>query len=155
VSLAHAEAAKETRYEIELPQSLELIVGKEASLSLSLVPAAEHRIDVRAPIRVAIAVPPESGISTHRTRLSGKNIVDKESRIPRFALKLSGSKVGQVEIGFELRFWVCRRKICHPVQATRNMKVNVREEETAPETPQETPPETQKVRLKSLFDQRL
>lgn len=121
-----AVAAAGNGYAIKATERLEVEVGAEAAVSLTIVPAAEHSISQSGPLLIELAITPAEGLRLHKRRYRRADAADERADAPRFDLRVRGAAAGSYRIELELAFWVCRRWSCWPVTETRQVAVRVR-----------------------------
>lgn len=122
----HFAAAKEPPdYEIRVPEALELEPGATGSVSLTIAPAEGFSISQDAPLVVRLSVEPTDGLMLPRTRYTREDAADERADAPRFDLAVEGKTAGDYTLSLAIRFWVCRKKTCRPVDENRKVVVKV------------------------------
>lgn len=112
-------------YQLRLAKKAEVIVGKSASLSLTISAKAGYTISRAGPIMVSLKVKPSKGLTAARRRYRRRHAADKRADDPRFDLRLSGKTLGRYTLAVEARFWACGRRSCRPVRELRKVAVDV------------------------------
>lgn len=121
------------RWELRIPERIELVAGAPGTLSIALAVDRGQAVSKDAGITLDLA--PDSAIQIKRRRLGRTDAVDPDADAPRFAVALRAETPGDYAIRVRLRFWLCGGKVCKPIEAKRNIAVSV----TAPPAP---PPAT-------------
>ena len=103
-------------WEVKLADRIELAAGASGTLSLAI--AVDRGLVVSKDALVIVDVVAD-GVTAKKRRLGRGDAVDPEADAPRFAIALRGDTAGEHPIKVRVRFWVCAKKTCHPVDTTR------------------------------------
>jgi hypothetical protein len=124
--LALAGAAPGPGVELVLaPERVELVAGKQDSVSLTLRPSAGHSISREGELTVTLRVLPEQGIRLQRQRYEWAAAADVRAETPRFDLGLAARLPGDYRLEVRADLWVCGKRTCVPVRAERQLPVRV------------------------------
>ncbi len=131
VVLSAPAAGEAPDYELRTSGAVTLGAGEGGTASLAIVPARGHRIHESAPVTVSLRVSPEGGLRLSRRRLSRQHAADPRAVAPRFVLPLRAETAGEYTLTARVRFWICARRTCRPVDDEARIPVRV-EERTPP-----------------------
>lgn len=118
-----ASAALAENWELHIPDRLELAAGAGGALPIAIAVDRGFKISKDAAIIVDLA--PDSAIGVKRRRLGRTDAVDPDADAPRFSVALRGDTAGDFSVRVRLRFWLCGGRVCHPVEARRNVVISV------------------------------
>ncbi len=125
----------ERGYELRLsPEAVEVEVGVEGAVSLTIVPRPGYSIDRGGPLRIRVQVEPAEGLELPQKRFWRKHAADAQAEAPRFDLQYKAAAAGDFTVAIDARFWICQRYTCRAVRETRRVPVRVR-------TPAPPPPD--------------
>ncbi len=124
---AKAEKSAEGRahYQVQVPSSLVVALEAEQNLPITILPSEGFRVSRHAPLRIDIRLPSDSKLSVKKTRLSRRELKDKASLAPHFQVALRGKSLGSESLVIAYRFWLCRSKICRPIQGETSVQVTI------------------------------
>ena len=83
------------------------------TLSLSIVPRANHRLHPHAPITVRVS---GHGIDLPRPLFARTDAVDPRAEIPRFEIPTIINTPRSADVRALCSFWLCRGERCRPVE---------------------------------------
>ncbi len=116
----------EPGYELRLsPESVDVEVGGEGAVSLTIAPRPGYTIDRDGPLRIRVEVEPAEGFELRQKRFSRKHAADAQAESPRFDLRYKAAAAGDYTVAIDARFWICRRYTCRAVRETRRVPVRV------------------------------
>lgn len=115
-------AVAETGYTIRAPD-LKLEVAQLGTVALAIVPAPGHWVDLRAPVRISLVVTGAAGVQLGKRVLGHADVAQPGHKTLRFSVPIQAAKAGNYEVSIDTRFWLCRKRVCWPLQ--RNMNVGV------------------------------
>ena len=122
---AHADT-----WELKIPERVELTAGTSGTLPITL--AVDRGLAISKDGGIVVDLAPEGGsVSVKKRRLSRADAVDPDADAPRFAVPLRADAAGDFALHVRLRFWVCGKKVCKPVDVRRNVTVAVTAADTA------------------------
>lgn len=128
-AVAPGHAGARPRYDVRVPERVELVAGAGGVLPLSL--EVERGASISSAAAVTLDLQPDPAIGVKRRRLGRGDAVDPDAAAPRFAIPLRADTAGDFALRVRARFWLCGQKVCHPVEARRNVVIAV----TAPVAP--------------------
>jgi hypothetical protein len=128
IAIAHAARADDAGYELKAADA-DVTVGGQASISLTIAPAAGKIVSHDGPVKVELTT--DDGLSVARRRYARKDAADPAADAPRFDLKVKAVAAGDHALDVDVHFWLCGPKVCGPVHAHRAVIVHV----AAPATP--------------------
>lgn len=114
-------------YTIEVPDSVSAQVGQPLAISLAIVPAANRSIAKEAPLRIRLSVAPGDGAAVTKAMLDRSDAADPRARSPRFDLELRADKAGKYRLAADIRFWLCGRHTCWPIETRRDVVITATE----------------------------
>ena len=118
-----ASAAYADSWELRVPERVEIAEGASGTLPIAI--AVDRGLSISKDAAVIIDVAPEGGVSVKRRRLGRTDAVDPDADQPRFAVPVHGDAAGDFALKLHIRFWVCAKKTCKPVDAWRSVAVAV------------------------------
>lgn len=121
--LLFAAPASADRWELQIPERIEVVAGTGGALPISIQIDRGQRISKDAAIILDLA--PDSAVGIKRRRLGRADAVDPDAEAPRFAVALRTDTPGDFSMRVRLRFWLCGAKVCRPVEAKRNVTIAV------------------------------
>lgn len=121
--------ARAERWELKIPERLELVAGAGGALPIAVTIDRGLRISKDAAIIVDLA--PDAAIGIKRRRLGRADAVDPDADAPRFSVALRADTPGDFAMRVRIRLWLCGSRVCRPVEARRNVAISV----TAPPAP--------------------
>jgi hypothetical protein len=134
IGLAFAARADDASFELRAADAT-VVVGAQAAISLTIVPAAGKTVSHDGPLRVELA--PDDGLGVTRKRYGRHDAADPAADAPRFDLKVKGLSPGDHTLDVDVRFWLCGAKVCRPERTHRAIVVHV----TSPAPPDAAPPD--------------
>ena len=118
-----ATPATADRWDLQVPERLEVVAGTGGALPITISIDRGQRISKDAAIILDLA--PDNAIGVKRRRLGRADAVDPDADAPRFNVALRADTPGDYAMRVRLRFWLCGAKVCRPVEARRNVTVAV------------------------------
>ena len=97
-------------------------VRQNAALSLSIVPHPGHRLLASAPVIVRLS---GEGVHPARAEYRREDAVDPRAEVPRFELAITGDKAGAATLTADCTFYLCRGKLCRPVETRAVFNLDV------------------------------
>ena len=110
-------------WELKVPEKLELVAGASGTLAIALVLDRGYAISKDAALVLDLA--PDAGLAVKRKRLGRADAVDPDADAPRFAISLHAAAAGDYTMKLHLRFWLCAKQTCRPIDARRSVTVAV------------------------------
>ena len=95
--------------------------GAAATVSLTIAGEGGRVVSKDGPVRVTLS---SETLSLPRVRYERKQAADPAADAPRFDLKLTAPGAGEHSLAIDVRFWLCGKKVCRPVHATRTVAVH-------------------------------
>ena len=123
VAVALAAAAPDPGYELRLPDAVDAAAGAAGAVSLTVAPSGGRTISTDGVLRVDLAA--GDGLALPRRRLLRRDAADPAADAPRFDLRFKAAAVGEHPLTVDVRFWLCGKRLCRPVHATRTVTVRV------------------------------
>jgi hypothetical protein len=68
---------------------------------------------------------PDAGLAVKRRRLGRGDAVDPDADAPRFSIAVHAAAPGDYTLKLHLRFWLCGKQTCRPIDARRSVAVTV------------------------------
>ncbi len=118
-----ASSASAERWELTIPERLELAAG--AGGALPIVIAVDRGLKISKDAAIIVDLAPDSAITVKRRRLGRTDAVDPDADAPRFSVGVRADTPGDFALRVRLRFWLCGSKSCQPVEARRNVVISV------------------------------
>ena len=118
-----AARADDPGYEVKVVVPAEVAPGDTAAVSVTVAPAAGRTISTQGPLRVDVDGDEALGLT--RRRYLRKDAADPAADAPRFDVRLRPRTPGDRAVTVAVRFWLCARKTCRPIQTTRTAIVHV------------------------------
>jgi hypothetical protein len=116
-------------HEIRLPVEDRAVTGAQRVLSLTIAPLPGYTISRDGPLLVDLSVDPRAsqgdGLHLPRRRYQRGDAADARAEAPRFDLRYQAGAPGRHTLTVHLRFWVCARRTCRPVHASRDVMIEV------------------------------
>jgi hypothetical protein len=109
-----AASAEEQGFEIVQSPAPAVRVGQRASVSLSLLPRAGHRLLADGPLLVR---PSADGATPERPLYRREDAVDPRSEAPRFELTFTVTRPG-ARLSAHCTFYLCRDGRCRPIESS-------------------------------------
>jgi hypothetical protein len=122
LAIAAPARADDAQYELRAADAT-VEVGAQASISLTIAPAAGKIVSHDGPLQLALSS--DDGVALTRKRYARKDAADPAADAPRFDLKVKGAAAGDHAIEIDVRFWLCGPKVCRPIRAHRSLVVHV------------------------------
>jgi hypothetical protein len=130
VALAGTAAADDAKYELRVPDTVEVEPGAATTVSLTIAGTGGRTISKDGPVRVELASPT---LTLPRTRYDRRHAADPAADTPRFDLKLTAPAAGDHELALSVRFWLCGARVCRPVRTTKTVTVRATAPAPAPD----------------------
>jgi hypothetical protein len=121
--LLAASPASAERWELHVPERVELVAGAGGALPIDIV--LERGLAVSKDAAVLLDLAPDSAIAIKKRRLGRTDAIDPDAPAPRFSVALRADTPGDFSVRVHIRFWVCGNKSCRPAEARRNVAVSV------------------------------
>ncbi len=134
--LAASPAAAE-QWELRIPERVELVAGAPGALPIAI--AVDRGLKISKDAAIILDLAPDSAIGVKRRRLGRAEAVDPGADAPRFSVALRADTAGDFAVRVRLRFWLCGSRVCHPVEARRNVVISVTTPAPAPAPNPPTP----------------
>ena len=122
-AVARAETPRDARWELRVPERVELVAGAGGTLPIAL--ALDRGLTISKDAAVILDLAPPAALLVKRRRLGRADAVDPDADALRFAIPMRADVAGDYAVGVRLRFWLCGSKVCRPVEARRNVTVAV------------------------------
>jgi len=116
-------------YRLRVSRRVDVGVGEERAISLTLFPKTGYSISKDGPIEVRLR--PEDHLEVHRNHYERSDAADPGAEAPRFEIRVRTASPGRYRLGVEIRFWLCRKRTCRPIH--RELEVAVVAAEPAPD----------------------
>lgn len=116
-------------YRLRVSRRVDVGPGQERAVSLTVLPKTGFSISKDGPIAVRLA--PSEGLEVRRDRYERVNAADPGAEAPRFEMWVRAGSVGRHRLGVGIRFWLCRKRTCRPIE--RELEVAVVAAEPAPD----------------------
>lgn len=110
-------------WDIKIPERVEMTTTAGGTLPISIT--LDRGLSMSKDASIVIDLAPEPGVAVKRRRLGRTDAVDPEADAPRFAVPLRAENAGDFAMRIRLRFWVCGKKVCKPVDAKRTATIAV------------------------------
>jgi hypothetical protein len=134
--IAAGDEADEAGYDLRVsPAEVDVEIGAEGAVSLTIAPAEGYTIDRDGPLRIRVEVQPDKGLEVPQRRFRRKHAADAQAESPRFDLRYRAAAAGDYTVAVEARFWICRKYTCRAARETRRVPVRVREPAPPPPPP--------------------
>ena len=135
--LLAASPASAERWELTIPERLDLVAGAGGALPITI--AVDRGLKISKDAAIIVDLAPDSAITVKRRRLGRTDAVDPDADAPRFSVALRAETPGDFALRVRLRFWLCGAKSCRPVEARRNVAISVTAPAAAPTPNPATP----------------
>lgn len=112
-------------HDLRLPAQDAAVAGEHRALSLTIAPRPGHTISRDGPIAIELRTGADSGVQLPRHRYQRRDAADPHADAPRFDLHYRAQTPGRHLVTVDVRFWVCARRTCRPVRATREVTIEV------------------------------
>jgi hypothetical protein len=99
-----------------------VVAGKRATLSLTLLPDAGHRLLADGPVDVRLA---SDGVALPKPLLHREDAVDPRAEAPRFEVPIDPRTAGPARLTARLTFYLCKAERCRPVETTTEWSFDV------------------------------
>ncbi|GAB4558657.1 MAG: hypothetical protein Tsb0020_03880 [Haliangiales bacterium] len=126
---ASSAGGAEPDHDIVLPARVEASAAApgEGSFSLTIAPRPGYRVSADAPLIIAAEVVDEAtGLVLRRQRYRRRHAADPRAAAPRFDIGYRVAQPGRYQVQLELTLWVCARRTCRPVRASRVVEIDAR-----------------------------
>jgi hypothetical protein len=118
-----AEAEREQGWELSVPERIELTAGSGGTLSLAL--EIDRGLTISKDAALILDLAPDPAVVIKRHRIGRDDAVNPDADAPRFAIPVRVEAVGDYTVKLHLRFWLCGRKTCRPIDTRRAVAVAV------------------------------
>lgn len=118
-----AAAQRDLGYDVRIAERVDVAAGQTASLTVTI--AVDRGLSVSRDAPVILDLVPGPGVVIKKRRLGRGDAVDPEADAPRFAVPVRGEAAGEHVVPVHLRFWLCRTRICRPIDVRRTAAVVV------------------------------
>lgn len=118
VAVARVAAADPAGWEVKLADRLD-VPATGATLSLAI--AVDRGLSISKDALVIVDLAPAAGVAIKKRRLGRADAVDPEADAPRFAIPVRGDAPGEHALAVRVRFWLCAKWTCRPVDVTRTV----------------------------------
>jgi hypothetical protein len=125
-----AEAQRDAGWDVRVAERIEVAPGATAPLAIAL--AVDRGLTVSRDAAVIIDLAPDPGVGVKKRRLGRGDAVDPGADAPRFAAIVRGEAPGEHAVRLHVRFWLCRTRICRPIDVRRVTTVSVLAPGSAP-----------------------
>ena len=122
IALLAANARAET-WELKVPDKLELVAGASGTLAIAIV--IDRGMTISKDAALVLDLAPDAGLAVKRRRLGRGDAVDPDADAPRFAIAVHAAASGDYTMKLHLRFWLCAKQTCKPIDARRSVAVAV------------------------------
>lgn len=122
VAAPSAARAEDDAYELVRGQVPAARAGQQATLSLSILPRAGHRLLKTGPVLVQLT---GENLRTPVPLLEQKDAVDPQAEAPRWEIPITPSKAGPAALDAKVTFWICRAARCRPVVTSTRFALDV------------------------------
>lgn len=126
---APAQAQRDPGWDVRIAERVDVALGASAPLTVAI--AVDRGLTVSRDAAVILDVAPDAGVGVKKRRLGRGDAVDPEADAPRFAVAVRGDAAGDHTVRLHLRFWLCRSRVCRPIDVTREVRVAVAETPSA------------------------
>jgi hypothetical protein len=116
-------------FRLRVARSVDIEVGSERAVSLTILPKSGYVISRDGPVSLRSQPPP--GLQLRRRHLRRKDAVDPGAEAPRFELRVRAKETGSFRLPVRVRFYVCRKKACRPIE--RKLEIGVTVPAAAPD----------------------
>ena len=120
--LGQAAADEDPGFELVRGAAPALKVRQSATLSLSIVPHAGHRILAAGPVTVHLR---GEGVKPQRPLYHRDEAVDPRADVPRFELQVTAEKSGPARLEAHCTFYLCRGDLCRPIETAITFTLEV------------------------------
>ncbi len=115
--------ARADTWELKVPEKLELAAGTSGTLPIQLV--IDRGLTISKDAALVLDLAPDAGLAVKRRRLGRGDAVDPDADAPRFAIAVHAAAPGDYTMKLHLRFWLCAKQTCKPIDARRSVAVAV------------------------------
>jgi hypothetical protein len=119
---ASAFADEDPGYELVRGATPSLKVRQSATLSLSIVPHAGHRLLASGPVTVRLR---GDGLKPQRTLYRRDETVDPRADVPRFELPVTAERAGAGRLEADCTFYLCRGERCRPIETSTSWNLDI------------------------------
>ncbi len=120
---ARAEAQRVPGWEVRVADRVELVPGGAGTIPISI--AVDRGLSVSRDAAVIVDLTAEPGVTLKRRRLGRPEAVDPDADAPRFAVPVRADAAGDHPVKVRIRFWLCGRTSCRPIDVRRTTIVAV------------------------------
>jgi len=96
--------------------------GDKATVSLSIVPRAGHRVLASGPVLVRLR---GDGLRPARALYRRDDAIDPRADVPRFELQFFADRAGRARLDGACTFYLCKGERCRPVETRAEWTVDV------------------------------
>jgi hypothetical protein len=123
VIAALAGSVRAESWELKVPEKLELVAGTSGTLAIAIV--LDRGMTISKDAAIVLDLAPDAGVAVKRRRLGRSDAVDPGADAPRFAIPLHAAAAGDYALKLHVRFWLCAKQTCKPIDARRSVTVAV------------------------------
>ena len=116
-------AARAESWELKVPEKVELVAGTSGTLQVAIV--IDRGLTISKDAQLVLDLVPDAGLAVRRRRLGRGEAIDPGADAPRFAIPLHAAAPGDYALKLHLRFWLCAKQTCRPIDARRSVAVAV------------------------------
>jgi hypothetical protein len=116
-------------WELRLADRADVEVGVPATVSLTIAGLDGRVVSGDGPVRVSLS---SSTLKTPRARYDRRHAADPAADTPRFDLRFTAPDAGDHTLAIDVRFWLCAKKTCRAIHATREVAVHATAPAAAP-----------------------
>jgi hypothetical protein len=116
-------SARADSWELKVPEKIELVAGASGTLPVAVV--IDRGLTISKDAALVLDLAPDAGVTVRRKRLGRGDAVDPDADAPRFAIPLHAAAPGDYALKLHLRFWLCAKQTCRPIDARRSVAVAV------------------------------
>jgi len=123
VLFALTATARADDWDVRVDAEISVTAGAAAKVSLTIVSENGRVISKDGPLRITLA---SDTLTLPRKRYERKQAADPAADAPRWDLTLTAPTAGDHALAIDARFWVCGKRVCVPVHATRTVAVHAK-----------------------------
>jgi hypothetical protein len=107
-------------WEVRIDDHADVTAGAATTVSLTIAGNGGRVVSKDGPVRVALK---SDTLKLPRLRYDRRQAADPAADAPRFDLKLTAPAAGEHTLAVDVRFWLCGKRACRPVHATRQVTI--------------------------------
>jgi hypothetical protein len=112
---------RDAGWEVRVPDKLDLAAGAAGTLPIAI--AVDRGLAISKDGGIVIDLAPDTGVTIRKRRLGRADAADPEADAPRFAVPVHADAAGEHAVRVHVRFWVCGKQVCRPVDVRRTVTV--------------------------------